>query len=193
MYRQIIIYPLVLMVSKLESVLSFQVMTEGAKSMKKTRLRRSSHNGTSPSFQLLVTLALLYGLFGLSLQLVTPTQASFHDTVTVEGTVSASHAWNDEQNGQPVEDTEEKRGEKETAEQEVGSATEDRKSQESGQDRQDKGDTIDAGDGALENSESQGENDTVDRATSPEAEPDQAYVTNPEDEPFGQTEDRHLD
>lgn len=193
MYRQIIIYPLVLMVSKLESVLSFQVMTEGAKSMNKTRLRRSSHNGTSPSFQLLVTLALLYGLFGLSLQLVTPTQASFHDTVTVEGTVSASHAWNDEQNGQPVEDTEEKRGEKETAEQEVGSATEDRKSQESGQDRQDKGDTIDAGDGALENSESQGENDTVDRATSPEAEPDQAYVTNPEDEPFGQTEDRHLD
>lgn len=193
MYRQIIIYPLVLMVSKLESVLSFQVMTEGAKSMNKTRLRRSSHNGTSPSFQLLVTLALLYGLFGLSLQLVTPTQASFHDTVTVEGTVSASHAWNDEQNGQPVEDTEEKRGEKETAEQEVGSATEDRKSQESGQDRQDKGDTIDAGDGALENSESQGENDTVDRATSPEAEPDQAYVTNAEDEPFGQTEDRHLD
>lgn len=161
--------------------------------MKKTRLRRSSHNGTSPSIQLLATLALLYGLFSLSLQLVTPTQASFHDTVTVEGTVSASHSWNDEQNGQPVEDTEEKRGEKEAAEQEVGSATEDKKSQESGQDRQDKGDTIDAGDGALEKSESQGENDTADRATSPEAESDQAHVTNGEDEPLGQAEDRHLD
>lgn len=157
--------------------------------MKKTRLRRSSHNGTSPSIQLFATLALLYGLFSLSLQLVTPTQASFHDAVTVEGTVSASHTWNDEQNGQPVEDTEEKREEKETAEHEVGSATEDKENEESGQDRQDKGDTIDTGDGALENSESQEENDTADGATRPEAEPDQAHVINAEDEPLGQAED----